>query len=430
MRKNDRRRPLFVAAVVGGLAMSAVVAGRQSVSLAITNVAVIDGTGAEPMPGMTIVIEGSRISDIFRTGSKPLSADADVRDLRGHTIIPGLIDAHVHLRQLSAPERMEAELRRMLRAGIVAVREMAGGQITAGIRGRVRRGELEGPDVYSSIVIAGPAFMANDPRVARGGGAGRGGLVASAEDVSVAIARASESDVSVIKLYAELTPAVMALLSKAARERGLKVWSHATIFPARPIDTIRAGVDGISHACDFAWQDPDLDPSLYTQVNANARPRFNPALVDANGPSMTAVFAEMAAHGIVFDPTLAVHARPGDDVYGCTTEVTVALARAAKRAGVTLLAGTDFFSAESSPYPSLYEEIERLVTSGVLTPLQAIAAATLNPARAMGIHNMLGTIQAGKDASLVVLKSDPSRDITGIRDVVTVFKRGSVVSRR
>jgi imidazolonepropionase-like amidohydrolase len=48
----------------------------------------------------------------------------------------------------------------------------------------------------------------------------------------------------------------------------------------------------------------------------------------------------------------------------------------------------------------------------------------------MGIHNMLGTIQAGKDASLVVLKSDPSRDITGIRDVVTVFKRGSVVSRR
>lgn len=428
------RQVLHAAAAVAVALTVARPAGQEPRVVALTNVTVIDGTGSAPAPGMTILIDGGRIADVFRTGAKPLPSGAEARDLRGHTVIPGLIDAHVHFVPLLASGRAEAELRRMRRAGIVAVREMTGSQVTRGLRERVRRGEIEGPAIYSSFVVAGPAFMASDPRVGRGGrggeagrGGGRGadlttGTVTSESDVPAAIARAADSGASAIKLYADLAPAVMARLTSAAHERGLKVWAHPAMFPARPIETIQTGVDAVSHACGIVWQDPDLDPGQYEKVSAASRPRFDPARVDPDGPEITALFAEMATRGIAFDPTLANHARPGDDEFGCTTELMVGIARAAKRAGVTLLAGTDFHAPEDAPFPSLLQEIELLVSSGVLTPLEAIAAATINPARAMGIDADFGSIAPGKAAAIVVLKSDPSLEIRALRDVAMVVR--------
>lgn len=138
----------------------------------------------------------------------------------------------------------------------------------------------------------------------------------------------------------------------------------------------------------------------------------------------------MVRRGVVFEPTLAVHARPNDDAVGCVTPLMVALTRAAHEAGVALLAGTDFVAAAESEYPSLHQEIEILVSSGILTPLEAITAATRNPARALAIDATEGTIAAGKSVSLVVLGADPAADIKALRSVVTVFKRGREYPRR
>jgi hypothetical protein len=394
-------------------------------AIALTGVTVIDGTGAPPAPGMTILIRGDRIEAVFADGAQPLPAGADVRDLGGRFLIPGLIDAHIHLAQMGPPPAREAELRRMLHAGIVAAREMAGNpDISRDVRTRARAGDLASPDIYSSIMVAGPGFMDADPRVRQPGGSGTSGQAETDADIAPVVSRAVQAGAAAVKFYAQLPVPLMRGLAGAARAEGLKVWSHPSIYPARPLDVVNTGVDGISHACGLAWQDPDLDPSAFTSVSLRNRPRFDPALVTPDGPEMAALFREMVRRGVVFDPTLAVHARPNDDDVGCVTPLMVALTRAAHEAGVTLLAGTDFVAGAESEYPALHQEIEILVSSGILTPLEAITAATRNPARALGVDATEGTIAAGKSASLVVLEADPAADITALRSVVTVFKRG------
>jgi imidazolonepropionase-like amidohydrolase len=137
----------------------------------------------------------------------------------------------------------------------------------------------------------------------------------------------------------------------------------------------------------------------------------------------------MAGRGTILEPTLAAHLRPGDDPFGCTTDLVVGLARAAHRAGITVVTGTDFHADENDPYPSLHQEIEALVRHEVLAPLEAIVAATQNGARALGIEHSHGTIESGKVANLVVLDANPAENIEALRSVFLVVKRGEVYPR-
>lgn len=282
------------------------------------------------------------------------------------------------------------------------------------------------------MIVGSSHFMTTEARATRGqppDAAAPPGVVDSTEDIEAAIAQAMRDGASAIKMVAEFRAPLMRGLADAAHKAGLRVWAHAFVLPERPIETVRAGVDGVSHACGLAWQDPDLDPSPHTQRNTATRPGFDPALVDADGPEMRTLFEEMARRGTVFDPTLVLQSRPGLEQFGCTSALLVALTRAAHQAGVTIAAGTDFHADPADLYPSLHQEIELLVSSGVLTPLEAISAATRNGARALGLEKTLGTIEPGKAANLVILTADPSRDIRALRTVSTVVKRGRFYAR-
>jgi uncharacterized protein (TIGR02246 family) len=146
---------------------------------------------------------------------------------------------------------------------------------------------------------------------------------------------------------------------------------------------------------------------------------------------MTMLFHEMAQRGTVFDATYS--GRPRADTAagerGCTRALRTALAQAAHRAGVPFATGTDYFLPAAEPFPAVFREIEELVDGGVLTPLEAITAATRNGARTLGREGSLGTIEPGKIANLVVLREDPSRDIRALRTVETVIKRGRRFAR-
>lgn len=404
--------------------------------LALTNVTLIDGSGADPRPGTTILIEGDRVAAVYPTGSQPVSADATVLDLDGKTVIPGLIDAHIHLLQFGKRSRDDrhAELRRMLYGGVVAAREMGGDlRISAEASRSTLLGEIAGPDIYYSGVMGGPGFVFEDPRGARvtaglpTGSTGWMQAITPETVLDLAVARAAGTAASGVKLYANLDAALVARIVAEAHRQGLPVWSHAIVYPDRPLDYVRAGVDVTSHLCGLPWQDPDLDPSAFGDVNLNSRPRFDPQKVEPAGPEMIELFGEMVRRGTLFEPTLANQSRPGSR---CGADLMIALAREAARAGVTLVAGTDFVADAEDPYPALHREVEALVEHEVLSPLGAIAAATQNGAAALGLEETHGTVFQGKLANLVVLNSDPSQDISAVRDVAMVIKRGKTYPRR
>lgn len=437
-------RRIALVLCLGGL--SGAPAGAQEATpaaLALTDVTVVDGRGGTPAPGMTVLIEGERIRDVFPTGSRALPEGARRMELTGHFVIPGLVNSHVHLTNLERAEsraRVDRELRRMLYGGVTAVRDMAGdGRLLAHVKRELTLGRVAGPDVYYSALMAGPDFIARDPRV---GGASAGfergepawmQRVTPATDVAAAVARAADTGATGLKFYVGLGARVMRELTEEAHGRGLEVWAHSTVFPDRPGDVVEAGVDGISHLCWLAWQDRDLDPSRnvpYTHTGGpDPRPPFDPGLVEADSPEMAALFTEMARRGTVLDATYSPYLDGSSSWRGCTPQLVTELALAAHRAGVPLSTGTDYFVDESEAFPTVFPEIEQLVTGGVLSPAEAITAATLNGARAIGVEDELGTIEPGKVASLVVLAADPTEEIRHLRSVVAVIKRGDVYRR-
>ena len=99
---------------------------KSTETLVLTNVTVIDGNGGQPKPGMTVVIAGERIADVYPAGKKRLPAGATVKNLTGHYVIPGLIDSHYHFMLGMRSKEQEAALRRFaFLGGVTAVRDMA-----------------------------------------------------------------------------------------------------------------------------------------------------------------------------------------------------------------------------------------------------------------------------------------------------------------
>lgn len=404
--------------------------------VALTNGRVIDPGLGTVRPGMTILIKGERIHAVFPDGQRPLPEETVTHDLGGRFVIPGLIESHTHLSPLIArsPGALDRELERMLAGGIVALRDMAGNaRAIDAVRQRIDRGEQPGPDIFFSAVLAGPHFMATDVRVGRTAGEFRRGeapwaqTVTSETDIAGAVSRARETGATALKLYVEIDGDRIRALTAEAHRQGLEVWAHATVYPARPIEVVRAGVDAVSHLCSLVWQDADLDPGAQTKISIQNRPRFDPALVEADSPEMTALFAEMVQRDTTLDATLTNHLRDGDDAVGCISPLMIALAKAAHRAGVRIAAGTDYNAPADDRFPSLHREIEALVNHGVLTPAEALAAATINGAQALGKPGDYGAIEPSRLASLVVLAENPLESVRALRSVVMVIKRGSVI---
>jgi imidazolonepropionase-like amidohydrolase len=412
--------------------------------LVLNDVNLIDGTGARARPHMRIVIQGERIAAIEDVSKSPDflftrdtgSAGADVRDMKGMTVIPGLIDAHVHL--TSGPggqEQITKMLRFGLLGGVTSVRDMGGDNIVlADLAKKGADNHQASPHIYYSTLVAGPQWFA-DPRPKASSHGGVAGEVAwmraitPESDFPAVIAAGKATGATGLKIYADLSSSTVAKVTAEAHRQGLIVWAHSAVFPAKPSEVVTAGVDVVSHSNYLGAEGMNPPPASYEAARRGQGIDYSKSPVD--GEAITALFRLLKDKGTILDETLFVTnaGKHGDD--DSVWRFTVAATRRAHEMSVTLAAGTDSFGNPArDAVPNIHREMELLVEQCGLTPLEAIRAATYNGARTVGMEKSYGTVESGKIADLAILRDDPSTDIKRTKDIFAVIKGGIVYRRQ
>ena len=412
-------------------------------SLLLIHATVIDGTGTPAQPNMTIAIEGERIAAVYPDGSRPASKAARVEDLSGRYVIPGLIDAHVHLTG-AEPDfaHYQPHLQALLHGGVTAIRDMAGDDRLIGyLAGEANSDALASPDIYYVALMAGPTFFVEDVRAQEASAGEPLGFapwmqaITPTTDIPLAVAEAKGTGATALKLYANLPANLVTKITAEAHRQGLRVWTHATIFPATPSDAVDAGVDTISHSPYLVWEAAPKVPDDY-----GLRAMGDFAHIRPEAPQILALFKAMKQHGTILDATLLPfeeEAQHDSKSVGIgIMPWSYAVTRLAHQQGVLIDVGTDSSGLPTDPHgadlhalPLVHTEMALLVEHCGFTPIEAIHAATQISAAAMGQSTQRGTISYGKRADLVVLTADPTHDIHNTEKIAYVIKNGRIYQK-
>jgi imidazolonepropionase-like amidohydrolase len=374
-----------------------------------------DGTGRAPQGNLAVVVEDGRIADVLAEGALGGELDGRRVDLTGCVLLPGLIDLHVHLgfgsrtareTEAGAAFRAARNVRAAQAAGATTLRDVGTANgVAIAARDAVQRGDISGSRVVpcGQIIcmtgghgseppaLPGMAREADGPDDCRR--AVREQIKAGAECIKVT----TNGPLNVV----ELTPVELEAIVDEAHRCERRVACHASILASSKM-AIRAGVDTMEHGCDL------------------------------DAPAARA----MADHGIVLVPTLLVtqlimsrwddyKAIPMMKSIPVRAKRHVESFQIALAAGVPMGAGTDIFYGLGR-FDSLPEELGTMVQHGMSEP-DALVAATRNGARALGLERDLGTVERGKQADLLAVEGDPTRDISALRQVALVVQNGQVV---
>ncbi|GAA1912855.1 amidohydrolase family protein [Streptomyces durmitorensis] len=400
----------------------------------IRRVAVFDGDRLAP--AQDVLIDGPTITALGPHLDAP--AGATVLDGTGRTLLPGLIDAHTHTTDT-------AQLRQALLFGVTTELDMGGAAETAR---RMRAAADERDDLA-------------DVRVATTGATAPGGHPGQLVELGMiapfpTVAGPGEADAFVaarvsegadhLKIFIEdgtaigkplplMSTETVSALVNAAHEQGLRTVAH-TLTRTAARQAIDCGIDGLAHS-------PADGPSDQALVEAAAS---NGVFVVPTLTALTGMTPVPAEYALADDPRLRPYADPqwlADLEENRTTDpgqrvgpVGVDPRHAADaavrmfRLGVPLLAGTDGTGGHGHPTThgiSFHGELALLVAAG-LTPAQALTAATAAPADAFALSDR-GRIAPGLRADLLLVEGDPTRDITALRDIVGLWRRGTAVER-
>jgi imidazolonepropionase-like amidohydrolase len=427
-----------------GLLLFALAASASASPLVLTHATVVDGTGAPSRPDTTIVIDGKTIQAIYPSGSQPDPKDARVEDLRGRYVIPGLIDAHVHITDVEPDiAHYQAFLKALLLGGVTGIRDMAGDdRLLAYLAQKSNSDAFAGPDIFYVALMAGSTFFDEDKRAQAAAAEAPPGFaswmraVSAQTDLPLAIAEAKGTGATAIKIYANLPASLVQAIAAEAHHQGLRVWTHATIFPAKPSDAVAAGADTISHSAYLVWEAAPLVPDDY-----GVRARGDFVHIRPDAPRIVALLDAMHRQGTILDATLNVFR---DEAQHHPEKVGVGIApwsyavtKLAHEHGVLIDAGTDGSGladgADGNPdlnaLPEVHAEMALLVEHCGFTPIEAIHAATGIGAMALGQAATRGTIATGMRADLVVLAADPTVDIHNTAKIAFVVKNGTMYRR-
>jgi imidazolonepropionase-like amidohydrolase len=381
----------------------------QREKLAITHVTVIDCTGAPAKPDMTVLIVGDRIADIGSSAIVAVPKNARVLDGKGKFLIPGLWDMHGHL-----SDATQTAFPLLILNGVTGVRDM-GGKLTEidTWRSEIKAGTRIGPH----IVRAGP--FVDGPKQ----GVPNRLTAITPEEARSAVLQLKHEGVDFIKVHNGLPRDAFFALMDEAHKQHISVAIHLPkgIGAAEASD---AGAASLEHV-------ETLVEGQLWRPGATAKD-IDQALAELEGTQGTALFSTFVKNGTWFVPTLVAYER-GFVLWSNQPDALLPrlqvlrkgleIVRKMHKAGVRMMAGTDFSDWALVPGIDLHNELALLVEAG-FSPMEALQAATRNPAEFLGNGDSFGTIEKGKIADLVMLDADPLEDISHTRKINTVVLGG------
>jgi imidazolonepropionase-like amidohydrolase len=428
--------------------------------IALTHVKAIDGTGAGSASDQTIVIDHGRIQALGSSTSTTPPSGAQVLNLSGYTVIPGLVGMHEHLTRLvlaseydgwKQPILMQVELavsgpRLLLASGVTTFRTAGTTEpyTELNLKLLIDEGKIPGPKMH----VTGPRLGDQGdfrPQLHR---------LQGPEDARRTINYWADEGVTSFKAYQNITREELAAAIETVHRRGLKMTGHLCSIGFR--EAIALGIDNLEHGIitdtDFV---PDKQPDVCPQ-GASSLPQL-----DLTSRPVQDLIAEMVRRHVALTSTLPVFEPPrrapldgrvldalspqAREEYlamrGYTLHATASAAvaslintpfykemqfeRAFVKAGGLLMAGSDPGGGAPGVIPGfgMQREVELLVEAG-FSSVEAIHIATANGARFLNESDHIGTIEVGKQADLVIIHGDPESNINDLQKIEIVFKDG------
>ena len=474
--KSNRSFTTALAAIIASLPAAGFSAAEDSfestAAVAFTNLSVVDTTGGPTRHGMTLIVSGGRITSLGKTESTPLPRKSRVVDASGKFVIPGLWDMHAHTLLThtvgdSTVDIHEVFFPLFVANGVTGVRDMNGSiEVLHRVRAQMKAGLLRGPRlVAAGRLIDGEEWFFGSI------------AVATREDGRAAVRKLADAEVDFIKIGGMTPREAYFGVVEAAKGFGLPLTGHVP-FEITAKEASAAGqksiehLDGVLRGCSSS--EPEVGQkaeALMEEAKVTfsdawlARVRAEAGALNAQDAELcAALIAQFAANrtwqvptlvfkrataflddpSFVEDPRTAYIPSYLIDTWGPDNVLTgmytaedfangkrvfdrhLELVGEMHRAGVPLMTGTDLVVPFIFPGSSVHDELELFVRSG-LSPMEALQTATQNPARYLGLQDVLGTIETGKIADLLFLNADPLEDIRNTKEVWAVVLNGELL---
>ncbi|SHG47939.1 Imidazolonepropionase [Chryseolinea serpens] len=385
--------------------------------IAFVGATLIDGRGGEPIQNSCVIVRDNQIEAVGKQGDVKVPDGAQIENVEGLTILPGMFDAHYHNENSATLPAV------YLRHGITSVRDP--GEWNESYAG-VRSSGMPLPRLF----LTGPHLNTYPPAYPEDAM-----IVQDAEEGRLAVEKLYHDGATAIKVYYGLPVGTIKAICTAAHAHGLPVMAHLEISNA--VDAINAGLDGIEHVTSFGTVLlPPYDAEQYKQRvladnDARKRGRYDVwnSFKFENNPVADSLIQFLARKKIFLSPTLAAFEKQPD--HGDSIEVhafknMLTFVGLAKKGGVPIVLGSHTFVTYAEFGYAFYREMELLHDAG-LSNMEIIVAATLENARYFRVDERLGSIEKGKLADLVFVEGDPLKDLHVLRDAKKVMLNGAWV---
>src|SRR5918992_320305 len=400
----------------------------------------IDGTGDQPIPNAVVIINGSEIVAVtneteyrdqyYYSLTNNETARVNILNLTGKYVIPGLFDMHAHVagvRKNSYNQNFsENALEMLLDYGVTTIRSPAGPtNESIALKHNVSKGNIEGPEIFTAgVLLNGPQIAI--PFVEA--------QISTEEQAREEVRHQAEAGVDFVKLYVGLPPNLVKAAIDEAHSQGIRVIGH--LYMTSWADAANLGIDALTHGVP-------VNPLLLSsgdkrkQFLENGGGPFDHLLwldlVDLNSTEVKEMINALVENDIPVDPTLSIYeAMLKDNGYDDGFSGPQNQLRWAKVLQLTkimydnevhILSGSDMPNFGLVPGASLHNELVLLAEAGI-KPSEVIQIATNNGAKALGIDDMVGTIEPEKQADMIILSANPIENISNTKEIEAVIVDG------